>query len=115
MGSDAITLDGQGRPNRGIAVPSSPSDVGYQTADGDPDDTVPEGSGSIVPGTVLPTPATPAHAFAALANQVLAILSFVGASPAFNGQIVGFAGDGTLLGSDEIDLRGISFTSTATP
>jgi Tryptophan-rich Synechocystis species C-terminal domain/Subtilase family len=32
------------------------------------------------------------------------------ASPAFD-QIVGFAGDGTLQGSDQVDLRGISFNS----
>jgi hypothetical protein len=36
----------------------------HQTADGDPDDTVPEGSAGIAAGTVLPTPA---HAFAGLA------------------------------------------------
>ena len=33
------------------------------------------------------------------------------ASSAFHGQIVGFAGDGTPQGSDQIDLRGISFNS----
>ena len=35
----------------------------------------------------------------------------LGASSAFTGQIVGFAGDGTAQGSDQIDLRGISFNS----
>jgi hypothetical protein len=35
----------------------------------------------------------------------------LGVSPAFNSQIVGFAGDGTLQGSDHIDLLGISFNS----
>jgi serralysin len=57
--------------------------------------------------TLATTAAVPDSTPEALTGSTLTLE----ASAAFNGQMVGFAGDGTLQGSDQIDLRGISFNS----
>jgi serralysin len=57
--------------------------------------------------TLATTAAVPDSTPEALTGSTLTLE----ASPAFNGHIVGFAGDGTLQGSDQINLRGISFNS----
>jgi Tryptophan-rich Synechocystis species C-terminal domain/Subtilase family len=62
---------------------------------------IPAGTGAA--SSMAATDATPA----AFTGSSLTL----SASPAFNGQIVGFAGDGTLQGWDQIDLRGVSFNS----
>jgi serralysin len=62
----------------------------------------------------VPASASPAPA---VVNASSAPATFAGstltldASSIFSGQIIGFTGDGTLQGSDQIDLRGISYNS----
>jgi serralysin len=62
----------------------------------------------------------PAHASPAtpgLAGANLGLATFNGTtlvlqgSPKFDGQIIGFTGDGTLASSDQIDLRGMNYNS----
>jgi hypothetical protein len=59
----------------------------------------------------VPSSTSPATAASsALATFTGSILTLE-ASSTFSGQIVGFAGDGTLKGSDQIDLRGMNYNS----
>jgi serralysin len=62
-----------------------------------------------VPASTNPAPAA-AGAGSAPATFTGATLTLDASSP-FSGQIIGFAGDGTLQGSDQIDLRGMNYNS----
>ena len=63
----------------------------------------------------VPSPTSPTGAQSAGAQPELTMLDgktlTLETPSAFNGQIVGFMGDGTLAASDQIDLRGFNFNS----
>jgi hypothetical protein len=60
-----------------------------------------------VPASTSLAPAIVSSAPATFAGSTL----ILDTSSIFSGQIIGFAGDGTLLGSDQIDLRGMNYNS----
>ncbi len=67
------------------------------------------GDGTIgIPAVTSPAAAQPAQALqTSFDGQTLTL----DAPSAFSGQLIGFTGDGTLAGSDQIDLRGFNFNT----
>ena len=59
----------------------------------------------------VPSPTSPAEAASSSSATFTGSTLTLDASSRFSGQIVGFAGDGTLQGSDQIDLRGVDYNS----